>query len=188
MSHPKKVSKVANDALKQAANIPVAVRKARSSKSKTSNPCPKSDGCARASINGWEWHRWSLHASPAERARVRGIKYFNAQYSTSDSNASQWSNGKGLSARTNRVKMRNLLAAAEGADLLKSTQLKVLYKSHKKIALIALMNIFLNFDVMFYARQGKSVYASSGARYMIGVLLPWSQLRQKTLLLNMLEN
>lgn len=145
LSHPKKVSKVANDALKQAAIIPVAVRKARSSKSKTSNPCPKSDGCARASINGWEWHRWSLHASPAERARVRGIKYFNAQYPTSDTNTntSQWSNGKGLSARTNRVKMRNLLAAAEGADLLKSTQLKVLYKSHKKIALIALMNIIL---------------------------------------------
>ncbi|KAK9002651.1 hypothetical protein V6N11_060236 [Hibiscus sabdariffa] len=34
------------------------------------------------------------------------------------------SNSKVLSARTNRVKMRNLLAAAEGADLLKATQLK----------------------------------------------------------------
>ncbi|XP_062025627.1 histone-lysine N-methyltransferase ATXR7 [Rosa rugosa] len=124
LPHPKKVLKVANDVLKQAANIPVAVRKARSSKSKTSNPCPKSDGCARASINGWEWHRWSLNATPAERARVRGIKYVNAQYRTSDTNTSQWSNGKGLSARTNRVKMRSLLAAAEGADLLKATQLK----------------------------------------------------------------
>ncbi|KAL6180759.1 hypothetical protein ACLB2K_047418 [Fragaria x ananassa] len=124
LPHPKKVLKVADDVLKQAANIPGSVRKARSTKSKTSNPCPKSDGCARASINGWEWHRWSLNASPVERARVRGIKYVNAQQLTSETNTPQLSNGKGLAARTNRVKMRSLLAAADGADLLKTTQLK----------------------------------------------------------------
>lgn len=137
LPHPKKVLKVADDVLKQAANIPGSVRKARSTKSKTSNPCPKSDGCARASINGWEWHRWSLNASPAERARVRGIKYVNAQQLTSETNTPQLSNGKGLSARTNRVKMRSLLAAADGADLLKTTQLKVIYKFHLKIGLMA---------------------------------------------------
>lgn len=137
LPHPKKVLKVADDVLKQAANIPGSVRKARSTKSKTSNPCPKSDGCARASINGWEWHRWSLNASPVERARVRGIKYVNAQQLTSETNTPQLSNGKGLSARTNRVKMRSLLAAADGADLLKTTQLKVIYKFHLKIGLMA---------------------------------------------------
>ncbi|CAM8878667.1 unnamed protein product [Rhodiola kirilowii] len=39
-------------------------------------------------------------------------------------NAFHFANGRGLSARTNRAKMRNLLAAADGADLLKTTQLK----------------------------------------------------------------
>lgn len=49
------------------------------------------------------------------------------KYSGSEVNSTtHGSNSKGLSARTNRVKMRNLLAAAEGADLLKATQLKVI--------------------------------------------------------------
>lgn len=87
-------------------------------------PCPQSDGCARSSIDGWEWHKWSLNASPAERARIRSI-YFRSQHISLDGNGLQLSNVKGLSARTNRVKLRNLLAAAEGADLLKATQLKV---------------------------------------------------------------
>ena len=79
------------------------------------------------SINGWEWHKWSLNASPAERARVRGIQCIHMKYSGSEVNSMpQWSNSKGLSARTNRVKLRNLLAAAEGAELLKATQLKVI--------------------------------------------------------------
>ncbi|KAM1363455.1 hypothetical protein ACFX2H_028147 [Malus domestica] len=124
LSCPEKILKVANGAPKKAACKPVAARNIQSGKSKKLNPCPKSSGCARASINGWEWHRWSQNASPAERARVRGIKYVNAEYQRSDINTSQWSNGKGLSARTNRVKMRNLAAAADGADLLKATQLK----------------------------------------------------------------
>ncbi|KAL4650567.1 hypothetical protein ACB092_01G096400 [Castanea dentata] len=124
LSRPAKVSKVANSAAKQAACGQVGVQKTKSSKSRTLNPCPRSDGCARSSINGWEWHRWSLSASPAERARVRGVRYAYTMYCGSEVNASQWSNGKGLSARTNRVKLRNLLAAAEGADLLKATQLK----------------------------------------------------------------
>lgn len=122
-SRPTKFSKVANSASKQAACGQVEVQKTNSSKSRTLKPCPRSDGCARSSINGWEWHRWSLSASPAERARVRGVQ---CKYFGSEVNASQWSNGKGLSARTNRVKLRNLLAAADGADLLKATQLKVI--------------------------------------------------------------
>ncbi|XP_048331516.1 histone-lysine N-methyltransferase ATXR7 isoform X2 [Ziziphus jujuba] len=121
----KKVLKVANGAVKQAAcKQQTAVRKTKYCKSKTLNPCPRSDGCARASINGWEWHRWSQNASPAERALIRGIKYVNADCLGADVNTPQWSNNKGLSARTNRAKLRNLLAAAEGADLLKATQLK----------------------------------------------------------------
>ncbi|XP_008796455.2 histone-lysine N-methyltransferase ATXR7 isoform X2 [Phoenix dactylifera] len=89
---------------------------------KPSLPCPKSDGCARTSIDGWEWHKWSRNAPPSDRARVRGIRV-QTNYFASMSNASQSSNVKGPSARTNRVKLRNLLAAAEGADLLKVTQL-----------------------------------------------------------------
>ncbi|XP_062163830.1 histone-lysine N-methyltransferase ATXR7 isoform X2 [Alnus glutinosa] len=121
---PTKVSKAANGAAKQSACREVAVQKTKSSKSRTLKPCPRSDGCARSSINGLEWHRWSLSASPAERARVRGVQYVHTKYFGPEVNASQWSNGKGLSARTNRVKLRSLLAAVEGADLLKATQLK----------------------------------------------------------------
>ncbi|CAN6703432.1 unnamed protein product [Malus baccata var. baccata] len=124
LSRPKKILKVANGAPKKATCRPVAVGYVQFGKSKKLNPCPKSSGCARVSINGWEWHRWSQNASPAERAHVRGITYVNAEYQCSDINTSQWSNGKGLSTRTNRVKMRNLAAAADGADLLKATQLK----------------------------------------------------------------
>lgn len=123
---PMKVLKVANGAAKQAATKQVAVRKTTAKRFKTLNPCPRSDGCARSSINGWEWHRWSLNASPAERARVRGVQCVHANFSDSGAYVSQLSNTKVLSARTNRVKMRNLLAAAEGADLLKATQLKVI--------------------------------------------------------------
>lgn len=121
-----KVLKVANSADKQAACKQASVRKTKYCKSTTLNPCPRSNGCARASINGSEWRRWSLNASPAEKARIRGIKYVTADYLGSDVNTPQWSNSKGLSARTNRAKLRNLLAAAEGADLLKVTQLKVI--------------------------------------------------------------
>ncbi|CAK7345934.1 unnamed protein product [Dovyalis caffra] len=123
-SRPMKILKVENGSIKQAATRQVTVRKTKSSKSRTLNPCPRSDGCARCSINGWEWHAWSINASRAERARVRGVQCVHAKYSGSEAYASQLSNGKALSARTNRVKLRNLLAAAEGADLLKATQLK----------------------------------------------------------------
>lgn len=125
-SRPSKVPKVADGGAKQVACGKVVVKKTKSSKSNTFKPCPKSDGCARSSINGWEWHRWSLSATPAERARVRGVQYVDTKYFGSEINASQWSNGKGLSARTNRAKVRNLLAAVEGVDLVKATQLKVI--------------------------------------------------------------
>ncbi|KAM7518043.1 hypothetical protein LguiB_017005 [Lonicera macranthoides] len=119
-----KVQKLATGSGKQVASKQVAVRNTKISKSRMSKPCPKSDGCARSSINGWEWRRWSLNASPAERARVRGSHRVHAQYMGSDVHGSQFLSAKGLSARTNRAKLRNLLAAAEGADLLKPTQLK----------------------------------------------------------------
>ena len=128
VSHPMKILKVENGANKQTATGQFTARKAKSSKSRMLNPCPRSDGCARSSINGWEWHAWSVKAGPAERARVRGVQCIHAKYSGSEAYASQLSNGKVLSARTNRVKLRNLLAAAEGVDLLKATQLKVIEK------------------------------------------------------------
>ncbi|KAG9455533.1 hypothetical protein H6P81_000041 [Aristolochia fimbriata] len=100
-----------------------AMWKRHSSKLRRPDLCPISKGCARTSINGWEWHRWSQNASPAERALVRGTCVVQSE-SRSEMDASQSLNAKGLSARTNRVKLRNLLAAAEGAELLKITQLK----------------------------------------------------------------
>lgn len=100
--------------------------KMKSAKSKQINLCPRSDGCARTSIDGQKWHKWSVNASSADRARVRGTLCGPKNCIPSESNPAHWSNCKGMSARTNRVKMRNLLAAAEGADLLKATQLKVI--------------------------------------------------------------
>lgn len=66
-----------------------------------------------------------MDASPAEKARVRGT-HSHSLYNNFECSRSNSSSAKGLSARTNRVKLRNLLAAAEGADLLKATQLKVI--------------------------------------------------------------
>ncbi|KAE8806676.1 BTB/POZ domain-containing protein [Hordeum vulgare] len=85
--------------------------------------CPESDGCARASSNGWEWRNWARTATPSERTRVRGYRV-RSILSTSANNV--WKNPqvKGTSARTNRVKLRNLLAASEGTELLKITQSK----------------------------------------------------------------
>lgn len=103
----------------------LAAQKVKPAKPKVAYPCPRSDRCARTSINGWEWHRWSRNALPADRARVKGAHFVRTQYLGSEFHTSQCSNAKGHSARTNRVKFRNLLAAAEGAELLKSTQLKV---------------------------------------------------------------
>ncbi|KAL6996049.1 hypothetical protein U1Q18_006185 [Sarracenia purpurea var. burkii] len=124
LSCSRKFLKLSNSAAKQPSCKQVSVGKIKTRKSRTSNLCPISDGCARSSINGWEWHKWSLNARPSERARVRGTHRVHAQYIGSEISGSQTSNIKCLSARTNRVKMRNLLAAAEGADLLKTTQSK----------------------------------------------------------------
>jgi len=114
-----------NSDTKQTASKKVAKTSIQSIKSRVSSSCPVSDGCARSSINGWEWHNWSLKARPAERARVRGTQVTSVQRFSAEINISQSSHVKGISARTNRVKMRNLLAAAEGAELLKASQLKV---------------------------------------------------------------
>lgn len=124
-SRPAKALKIAYDSSKVGVGGQTMVKR-KSAKSKTLTSCPRSDGCARTSIDGWEWHKWSINASPADRARVRGILSVQKKCMPSESNSTNWSNGKGLSARTNRVKLRNLLAAAEGADLLKATQLKVI--------------------------------------------------------------
>lgn len=123
-SLPSKASHLMNADKMQAVCKKVARSRIRSSKSRVLNSFPVSDGCARTSINGWEWHKWSLNARPVERARVRGIEITTMKRLNSDINVSHSSHVKGISARTNRVKMRNLLAAAEGAELLKTSQLK----------------------------------------------------------------
>ncbi|CAI8590000.1 unnamed protein product [Vicia faba] len=124
-SLPAKVLKISNRGSSLKASKQVTEAQKESAVSKSLDLCPKSNGCARASINGWEWHKWSLSASPACRARVRGrLPRLQNRRRNSENISSQVSNGKGLSARTNRVKLRNLLAAAEGADLLKVPQLK----------------------------------------------------------------
>lgn len=101
---------------------PSAKLRSKASKKRVLMSMPKSDGCARTSINGWNWHAWSLKASPEERARVRGSSCVHVQHFGSKIKLTQ----NVLSARTNRAKMRNLLAAADGADLLKISQLKVI--------------------------------------------------------------
>ncbi|MED6169777.1 hypothetical protein PIB30_024434 [Stylosanthes scabra] len=123
-SHPAKALKLSNDGAKHGPSKQATVTRRSSVKSKPLNLCPRSDGCARTSIDGWEWHKWSRSAIPAHRARVRGISCVQNKCIDSDNILSQLSNNKGLSARTNRMKLRNLLAAAEGADLLKVPQLK----------------------------------------------------------------
>lgn len=126
LSLPAKALKLVDAGAKQAASK----KNGRTKLNKTGVPssCPASVGCARTSIDGWRWHKWSLHARPAERARVRGNQITTMQRFTSDISGSHPSRVKGISARTNRVKMRNLLAAAEGAELLKTSQLKVMEK------------------------------------------------------------
>jgi hypothetical protein len=100
---------------------PLEKLSSKPSKKKLFLSIPKSDGCARTSINGWHWHAWSLKASAEERARVRGSSCVHMQHFGSKSSLTQ----NVLSARTNRAKLRNLLAAADGADVLKMSQLKV---------------------------------------------------------------
>ncbi|CAL0334913.1 unnamed protein product [Lupinus luteus] len=124
---PGKVLKISNGP-KQGASKQVTTARKNSAKSKPMDLCPRSDGCARTSIDGWEWHKWSQKATPACRARVRGLPSMQNNLTDSDNNFTQLSNGKGLSARTNRVKLRSLLAFADG-DLLKVPQLKARKKN-----------------------------------------------------------
>lgn len=101
-------------------------------KLKVTSLCPKSDGCARSSINGWAWHKWSHSASPAERALLRGSRSIGVdKFGGLQDNSFRLLNNKNQSARTNRAKFRNLVAAAEGAELLKITQLKARKKRLK---------------------------------------------------------
>ena len=87
-------------------------------------PWPESNGCARASINGWEWRNWARNATPSERARVRGY-CSRTILSASDNKVWKFQVKRDSSARTNRVKLRRLLKAYEGSELLKITQMKV---------------------------------------------------------------
>ncbi|XP_010523275.1 PREDICTED: histone-lysine N-methyltransferase ATXR7 isoform X2 [Tarenaya hassleriana] len=112
--------KMDDDSNRQTSLKQVAKLGSKLSKKRRLTSWPKSDVCARTSINGWEWHAWSSKASPAQRAHVRGSSCIHLQHLGSENSVTQ----KVLSARTNRAKMRNLLAAAEGADLLKISQLK----------------------------------------------------------------
>ncbi|KAG6403092.1 hypothetical protein SASPL_135309 [Salvia splendens] len=118
-SRPGKFQKLANGTQKEAMPKQVDGHQTKRIKTRTPRPCPQSDGCAR----GWEWREWASEASPAERARVTG-NHIRSLYISSECNGNHSSSVKGLSARTNRATLRNLLAAAEGADLLKATQLK----------------------------------------------------------------
>lgn len=127
-SNSQKVLKVVKGTVKQAVSNQVPVLKAKNRKMGSAKSWPKSDGCARCSVSGWDWRNWSLKASPTHRASVRGSSSIGSQTINIDGIIPQLSNCKGLSARTNRVKLRNLLAAAEGADLLKASQLKVANK------------------------------------------------------------
>lgn len=148
-SHSKKNLKVAHEAAKQAASRQATAKNTKSSK--TINLCPISDGCARASINGWEWRNWSISASPFERFRVRGRRHVHMDHLGSDVTTSRWSSGKGLSARTNRAKLRNLVAAAEGADLLKATQLKVIEYKDGVLLGCSFIVTHINYIVDLYA-------------------------------------
>uniref|UniRef100_K3Z3G4 [histone H3]-lysine(4) N-trimethyltransferase n=1 Tax=Setaria italica TaxID=4555 RepID=K3Z3G4_SETIT len=137
-SHPTKKQVVANKTPMVNDNAmntsmltkPVKKRKGRNISSEASLKvdlmisCPESDGCARASINGWEWRNWARNATPSERARVRG---YRVRSILSASNKKLWNNSQDKmvsSARTNRVKLRRLLRAYTGAELLKITQMK----------------------------------------------------------------
>ncbi|KAF0889411.1 hypothetical protein E2562_023699 [Oryza meyeriana var. granulata] len=113
---------------KTTSTMPVKKRKKKLSsesnlKKKPLVLCPESYGSARSSVSGWEWRDWARNATPSERAQVRGYRV-RSILSAPENNVLKSSQVKGASARTNRVKLRNLLAAAEGADLLKITQSK----------------------------------------------------------------
>ncbi|KAK8624480.1 hypothetical protein V6N13_065823 [Hibiscus sabdariffa] len=82
-----KVQKVVSGGSKGSSSRGTADQKTHKIRSRTANRCPRSDGCARTSINGWEWHKWSLNASPAERAHVRGIQCIHMKYSGSEVNS-----------------------------------------------------------------------------------------------------
>ncbi|XP_073139885.1 histone-lysine N-methyltransferase ATXR7 isoform X2 [Henckelia pumila] len=118
-----KVLKLENGDAKREVSKHIDTRKIDISKSGAEKSSPRSDGCARSSVDGWEWRRWALSTSPSERARIRG-SHIHSHYINSDCSGTHLASVKGLSARTNRAKLRNLLAAAEGTDLLKMTQLK----------------------------------------------------------------
>ncbi|GBG74471.1 hypothetical protein CBR_g18882 [Chara braunii] len=96
---------------------------------------PISEGCARTSMSGWSWREWARIATPEERLTARGLTQGEVDVASvgksSLSNETVLGNtGLGQMpadrARMNRAKHRRLAVAAEGADILKLSQLKVL--------------------------------------------------------------
>lgn len=144
-----------------------------------SDPCPKSNGCARSSINGWDWRRWSQKASPGDRSWVR-VQFGHPSTLRSVVWASQNSSAKGPSARTNRVKLRNLLAAAEGSELLKITQLTVFNAIFTSVEILPDFLVLL-LTYFYFVRRERNGFVFKGAKFMTGVWWLWSQSRQKTL-------
>ncbi|KAJ7541963.1 hypothetical protein O6H91_10G083200 [Diphasiastrum complanatum] len=90
---------------------------------------PQSRGCARCSIDGWEWRAWARKARYMDRFRTQiAASIFPQQVER----AKIQSHANGVceslrSARTNRAKLRKLAVAAKDSDLKIS-----LLKSRKK--------------------------------------------------------
>lgn len=81
----------------------------------------KSLGCARCSIQGWAWRRWTRNG--AKHRLRKKIQEFASLGVSFQSIAS--ANSTLQSARTNRATLRKLVSAAEGSDKMKFNQLKV---------------------------------------------------------------
>jgi hypothetical protein len=84
---------------------------------------PRSQGCARCSIEGWVWRQWSRNG--AKRRLFKGFKEPTNLTFLQHSSSSIVNNLQ--SARTNRATLRKLVIAAEGSDMLKFNQLKVMH-------------------------------------------------------------
>ncbi|KAJ7541966.1 hypothetical protein O6H91_10G083200 [Diphasiastrum complanatum] len=100
-----------------------------SSRHKAGSMGPQSRGCARCSIDGWEWRAWARKARYMDRFRTQiAASIFPQQVER----AKIQSHANGVceslrSARTNRAKLRKLAVAAKDSDLKIS-----LLKSRKK--------------------------------------------------------
>ena len=84
-------------------------------------PGNKSLGCARCSIMGWTWRRWTRNGAKQRlRQKIQEITTSNVSFRSTANVISTLQ-----SARTNRATLRKLVSAAEGSDKMKFNQLKV---------------------------------------------------------------